>query len=88
MGDAEVFAGGEEEVVFDCFGRGEGNSVHEDVEGAVGLFERGEEGVNLGIDGDVTLVGLGVLEFGNESVGFFFEALVLVADGEGGAGFG
>ena len=88
MGDAEVLAGGEEEVVFDGVGGGEGDGVHDGVEGAVGLFECGEEGVDFGVDGDVALVGLGVLELGDEGVGFFLEALVLVADGEGGAGFG
>ena len=88
MGDAEVLAGGEEEVIFDCVGGGEGDGVHDGVEGAVGLFEGGEEGVDLCVDGDVALVSLRVLEFRDESVGFFLEAFVLVADCECGAGFG
>ena len=88
MGDAEVVAGGEEEVVFDRVGGGEGYGVDEDVEGAVGFFEGGEEGVDLGVEGDVALVGFGVGKRGGEVVGVPLEALVLVADGEGGAGFG
>ncbi len=81
VGDAEVVAGGEEEIVFDCVGRGEGDGVDDDVEGAVGLFEGGEEGVDLGVDGDVALVSFGVFELGDERVGFLLEAFVLVADG-------
>ena len=69
MGDAEVVAGGEEEVVFDGVGGGVGDGVDEDVEGAVGLFESGEEGVDLGVDGDVALVGFCVAELGDEGVG-------------------
>jgi hypothetical protein len=88
VGDAEVFTGGEEEVVFDGVGGGEGDRVDDDVEGAVDLFQGGEESVDLGVGADVALIGFGVLEFGDEGVGFFLEALVLVADGEGGAGFG
>ncbi len=52
------------------------------------VFELLEEGVDLGVDGDVALEGLGAGEVGGELFGFALEALVLVADGEGGAGFG
>ncbi len=68
--------------------RGEGYGVDDRVQRPVGLLELGEEGLDLGVGGDVALVGAGVLELGDEGVGFPFEALVLVADGEGGAGFG
>ena len=52
------------------------------------VFELFEDGVDLGVDGDVALEGFGVGEIGGELFGFALEALVLVADGEGGAGFG
>ena len=47
-----------------------------------------EDGVDFGVDGDVTLEDLGVAELGDEGFGFFFEALALVADGEAGSGLG
>src|SRR5260370_14790319 len=44
VGDAEVFAGGEEEVVFDGVGGGEGYGVHNRWQGSVGIFGGGAEG--------------------------------------------
>ena len=51
-------------------------------------FELLEDGVNVGVDGDVAAKGSCAGEIGGELFGFALEALVLVADGEGGASFG
>ena len=66
----------------------EADGVDEDVEFAVGGFELLEDGVDVGVDGDVAAEGFGAGEIGGELFGFALEALALVADGEGGAGFG
>ena len=76
-----------EEVALELGGGGEGDGVDEDVELAVLLFERGEEGVDLGVVGDVALEAGGAGKFGDEAFGFVLHALVLVADGQGCAGF-
>ncbi len=62
--------------------------VDDDVEFAVGGFELLEDGVDVGVDGDVATEGLGAGEVGGELFGFALEALALITDGEGGAGFG
>ncbi len=58
----------------------------------VGLGEGGEDGVDLVVEGYVALEGSAGLpsrgELGGEGFGVALEALGLVADGEGGAGFG
>ncbi len=82
VGDAEAFAAGEEEVVLDLVGGGEGYGVDYGVDGAVGLFDDGEEGVDLGVAGDVALVSSGGGEGGGELFGVALESFVLVADGE------
>ena len=86
VGDAEVFAGGVEDSVLDVWGEADG--VDEDVELAVGGFELLEDGVDVGVDGDVAAEGLCAGKVGGELFGFALEALVLITDGEGGAGFG
>ena len=87
MGDAEAFAAGVDELAAEVGGGREGDGVDEDVELAVLFLERGEEGVDF----------LRRLETshwkplapGRSSMrllGFELHALVLVADGQGGAG--
>ncbi len=55
VGDAEALATGEEEVVLDLVGGGEGYGVDYGVDGAEGFLELGEDGVDLGVVGDVAL---------------------------------
>ena len=91
MRNAEVFTLGVENGVLDV-GR-EADGVDEDVDGAVGGFELGEDGFDLVVVGYVALEGscgltLGGGKLGGEGFGFALEAFGLVADGEGGAGFG
>jgi hypothetical protein len=86
VGDAEVVALGVEDVVLDVGSEADG--VDEDVDLSIGGFELLEDGVDVGVDGDVAAEGFGAGEIGGELFGFALEALVLVADGEGGAAFG
>ncbi len=60
-GDAEVFTGGLDDSVLDVWG--EANGVDEDVELSVCGFELLEDGVDVGIDGDIAAEGLGAGEF-------------------------
>jgi len=62
--------------------------VDEDVNFSVGGSELLEDTVDVGVDGDVAAEGLSSGEVGGELFSFALETLVLVADGEGGAGFG
>ena len=86
MGDAEAFAAGVDEFAAQIGSGGEGDGVDEDVELAVLLLERGKEGVDLAVDGDVALEAGGAGKLVDEVLGFELHALVLVADGQGGAG--
>ncbi len=91
VGDVEVFAGGEEEVVVHGGGGGEGDGVDEGVDFAEVLFDLGEDVVDLVVFGDVALEGLGgagLAEIFEELLGLFAEAFGLVAEDQGGSGFG
>jgi len=60
MSDAEPLAAGEDEVVLDLVGGSERNGVDKDVKLAVGVLQRGEEAINLGVAGEISLVRLRV----------------------------
>ena len=84
--DAEAFAAGIDELAAKIGGGGKGYGVDEDVELAVLVFERGKEGVDFAVDGDVALETGGAGKLLDEVLGFELHALVLVADGQGGSG--
>ncbi len=86
MRDAEAVAAGVDEFTLEIGGGSEGNGVHKNVELAVLLFESGEQGVDLGVDGNVALKAGGPGQVGDEAFGFELHALVLITDGQRGAG--
>ena len=57
MGDAKVFAGGEQEVVLESVGGSEADGVDEDVDLREGSGDLGEERVDFFVAGDVALEG-------------------------------
>ena len=91
VGDAEVLAGGEEEIVLDGVGGREADGVDEDIDLWEGGGDLGEERVDVLVAGDVALesaAGSGLAEIVEQFFGFALEALGLVGEDQGGAGLG
>ena len=86
VGDAEALAAGVNELAAQLSGRREGHGVDEDIELAVFLFERGEEGFNLLVVGDIALETARAGQLGDEVFGLEPHAVILIANGQGGAG--
>ena len=82
-GDAEALAGAVDELAAQLLGGGEGHGVDEDVELAVLLLEGCEEGVDLGVVGDVALEAGGAGQLVDQAFGLKAQALVLIANGQG-----
>ena len=59
VSDAESFARGVDEFVFQFVGGGEGDAVHQRVQLAITLFQLGEESVDFSVVGDVAHEGFG-----------------------------
>ena len=60
--------------------------MDQDVDLAVLLFERHKQGVDLGVDGDITLEAACSGQFGNQVLSFGLHAFILIADGQGCSG--
>ncbi len=60
--------------------------MDEDIELGVFLLERGEEGFDFGIAGDIALEARGARQLVDEGLGLKFHAFVLVTDSEGRTG--
>ena len=71
-----------DEFAFQFLGGSEGHAVHQGIEFAVARFQLLEELGNFLVARDITLKGLGIRQRGNQVVGFLFQALVLVGDGQ------
>ena len=71
-----------DEIALQVVGGSEGHAVHQRIELAVALFQLLEELRNLFVARDVALKGLRVRQRGDQVVGFLFQALVLVGDGQ------
>ena len=82
MRDAKAFARGVDEVSFQFVGGSVGDGVHQRVQLAVALFERGEEAVDFFVFADVAHVSFGAGQREDEILGFLLQALVLVGDGQ------
>ena len=86
MRNAETIAAGVEERAAEIFGGRVGHGVDEDVELAVFLLQRGEQRFDFGVARYVALETAGAGELVDQVFGLGLHALVLVADGQGGAG--
>src|SRR5579871_5572705 len=86
MGDAEAFAAGIDKFSFQFSWGGESNTVHENVQLAVTLFELRECSGDFFVPGDVAHETLGTWERIDQVFGFLGEALVLVGQPEVHAG--
>ena len=60
--------------------------MNKDFELAVFLFESSEERIDFGVAGDVALEARGARELVDEALSFLLHALVLITDGQCGAG--
>ena len=86
---SEIPTGGFEDGVFDVGSEADG--MDDGVNRRKGYLDIGKGGVDLGILGDIALdeeAAAGLAEVGKELFGFALEAFGLVAEDEGGAGFG
>ena len=86
MRDAEAFAAGVDELALQILGGRVGNGVHQDVDLRVLFLERREQGCDLLVVRHVALETAGAAEFVDQILGLGAHALVLVTDGQGGAG--
>ncbi len=91
MGDAEGFARGQQEILFESVGWRKPDGVDEDIDLRVGGGDLREERVNVLVAGDIALEGssdAGLAQVVEQLFGFALEALGLVREDEGRSGLG
>src|SRR4051794_17089062 len=82
MGDLEVLARGEEEVVLHRICGSKCHTVHQGVDLAVSGFKFGEKLVDLGVVGHVAPESRRAWEIGDQVLGFLLQPFILISNDE------